>query len=126
VLPRGGPGRQPGPGPLRTASSRVALAADAAELLPILATTPPRDPFTDPFEAAEEPRPSLVIVEDGLGDAENDDQREALEANARVADVRVSLLGHATGSVMERYATVLSKGRFAAAYLAVGRGRVPG
>ena len=108
---------------VRTASGRVALAADAGELLPILAGVRPRDPFADPFEAAEEMRPTLVIVDDGLGDAENAEQRDALEGNARVMEVRVTTLAHTTGSVMERYATVLAKGMFAAAYLQIGLGR---
>lgn len=108
---------------VRTASGRVALAADAGELLPILAGVRPRDPFADPFEASEDARPTLVVVDDGLGDAENDEQRSALEENARVMDVRVTALAHTTGSVMERYATVLAKGLFAAAYLQIGLGR---
>ena len=108
---------------VRTASGRVALAADAGELLPILAGVRPRDPFADPFEAAEEARPTLVVVDDGLGDAENDEQREALEGNARTMDVRVTELAHTTGSTMERYATVLAKGLFAAAYLQIGLSR---
>ena len=108
---------------VRTASGRVALAADAGELLPILAGVRPRDPFADPFEGSEEARPTLVVVDDGLGDAENDEQRSALEENARVMDVRVTALAHTTGSVMERYATVLAKGLFAAAYLQIGLGR---
>lgn len=108
---------------VRTASGRVALAADAGELLPILAGVRARDPFADPFEASEEARPTLVVVDDGLGDPEHDEQREALEENARVMDVRVTALAHTTGSTMERYATVLGKGLFAAAYLQIGLGR---
>lgn len=108
---------------VRTATGKVALAADAAEILPILAATPPRDPFVDPVEASEEARPTLLIVEDGLGDEANDEQREALEGNARVADVRVSWLEQTSGSTMERYATVLARGLFAAAYLRIGLGR---
>ena len=108
---------------VRTASGRVALAADAGELLPILAGVRPRDPFADPFEGSQDARPTLVVVDDGLGDAENDEQREALEGNARVMDVRVTELAHTDGSTMERYATVLAKGLFAAAYLQIGLGR---
>ncbi len=108
---------------LRTASGRVALAADSSELLPLLASVRPRDPFADPFEGATEERPVLMIVDDGLGDAADDEQREALVTNARMADARMCTLGHAGGSAMERYATVLAKGRFAAAYLQIGLGR---
>lgn len=108
---------------VRAASGRVALAADAAALLPILAGTKPRDPFADPFEASEEARPTLVVIDDGYGDGATDEQREVLEENARIMDVRVSEIAHATGSTMERYATVLAKGLFAAAYLQIGLGR---
>lgn len=108
---------------VRTASGRVALAADARALLPLLAATPPRDPFADPVEESEDARPTLVVIEDGFGDEENDEEREALEENARVADVRTSVIGHTTGSTIERYATVLAKGLFAAAYLQIGLGR---
>ncbi len=112
---------------LRGASGRVALAADASELIPLLAQTQPRDPFSDPFEDnSDERRPSLVIVEDGLGDAASDEAREVLEHNAAAADVRVSHLAHETDSELVRYATVLQKGRFAAAYLAIGMGRAIG
>ncbi len=109
---------------VRSASGRVALAADAAELIPLLADAHPRDPFSDPFEEqAAERRPSLVIVEDGLGDAAADEERDILEEHARAAEIRVSHLEHAADSDVVRYATVLQKGRFAAAYLGIGLGR---
>lgn len=109
---------------VRTACGRVALAADADELRYIIASTRPRDPFADPFEAVDpEVRPTLVIVDDGLGDPEHDEQREILTENARVMDVRLTTLAQTTGSTMERYATVLAKGMFAAAYLQIGLGR---
>ena len=109
---------------LRTASGRLALAADADDLLPLLADAPRRDPFADPFSEGDVRRPSLVVVEDGQGDPGTDEQRESLEANARFGDVRTSVLEHAQGSVMERYVTVLQKGLFAAAYLRIGLDRV--
>lgn len=108
---------------LRTASGRVALAADATELLPLLADAPRRDPFSDPVEDGEVRRPSLVVVEDGQGDAGTDEQRAALEDNARYGEVRVCVLEHTQGSALERYVTVLQKGLFASAYLHVGLGR---
>ena len=109
---------------LRSASGRMALAADATELIPLLADTLPRDPFADPFDAdVPEPRPTLVVIEDGLGDAASDEARDILENNARAAEVRVSHLEHTTDADIVRYATVLQKGRFAAAYLGVGMGR---
>ena len=109
---------------VRSASGVIALAADASELIPLLAETQPRDPFADPFEEdSAERRPSLVIIEDGLGDAASEAAREILENNAGAAEVRVSYLEHDTGAEIVRYATVLQKGRFAAAYLAIGMGR---
>ncbi len=109
---------------LRAASGRVALAADASALVPILAQTNPRDPFSDPFEEEQgDRRPSLVVLEDGLGDEASDESRELLVNWAGSAEVRVSFLTHDHDSEMVRYATVLAKGLFAAAYLEVGMGR---
>lgn len=111
---------------LRAASGRVALAADAAELIPLLAESRPRDVFSDPFEdAVTDRRPSLVVVDDGLGDAASDEERDVLEHNARAGQVRVSYLQHTADSELVRYATLLQKGRFAAAYLGVAMGRTP-
>ncbi|HET9648493.1 MAG TPA: hypothetical protein VFP34_09710, partial [Microlunatus sp.] len=45
--------------------------------------------------------------------------RSAAERN----DVRVCVIEHASGSDVERYATLLQTGMFAAVYLAVGLGR---
>ncbi|WP_342371909.1 SIS domain-containing protein [Propioniciclava soli] len=112
---------------VRTASGRVALAADAGELLPLLAATPPRDPFADPFadpaDAGAPLRPTLVVVDDDLGDAETAEQRAALEQNAEAVDVRVSRVEQVSGEPLERYATVLATGLFAAAYLQIGLAR---
>lgn len=109
---------------VRAASGRVALAADAGALLPLIAGARPRDPFADPFESgADGVRPTLVVVDDGQADAAHDEQRAMLEENARLTDVRVSTLAHTQGSTMERYVTLLAQGLFAAAYLQIGLGR---
>jgi hypothetical protein len=108
---------------VRTASGRVALAADAGELLPILAAVDRRDPFADPVEGEWEDRPTLVIVDDGYDDETARGRRDALLANAEAADVRVTTIAAPTGSTLSRYATVLASGRFAAAYLQIGLGR---
>lgn len=111
---------------MRTATGRVAFAADASEIIGLLAETTPRDPFADPFTDLDaDRRPSLVIVDDGLGDAASDEAREVLEHNAAAAEVRVARLEHTTDADIVRYATVLQKGRFAAAYLGLGMGRRP-
>lgn len=108
---------------VRTASGRLALAADASELLPILTSVGRRDPFADPVDGYQEDRPTLVIVEDGHADADAVARREALAGYAEAADVRVSVIEASRGSALERYATVLATGRFAAAYLQLGLGR---
>lgn len=106
---------------VRSASGRIALAADAGEILPLLTSAHPRDPFADPFDGGDpDPRTTLVVVEDGLGDEGTDEDRRALEQSAHRGDVFVSRVAHETGEPLERYATVLAKGHFAAAYLQIG------
>ena len=109
---------------LRQASGRVVLSADAGALLPLVAAVPPRDPFADPFEETySERRLGLVMVDDGLDDESAAEERTRLTDTALRRDVLVSQLRHAQGGVMERYATVLQQGLFAAAYLQIGLGR---
>ncbi len=106
---------------VRAASGRVALAADASDLAPILLAAEPPDPFEDPFESGcERRRLSLVVVSDGMEDEATRQARTTLETNAAYAGVRVSSLEHGTGAALERYVTVLQRGRFAAAYLRLG------
>jgi len=110
---------------LRAASGRPALAADADELLPIVEATGPRDPFADPFEddVSADRRPTLLLLDDGNNEAIIRSDHERLLAAAERRDVRVCTIEHLTGSDVERYATVLQTGMFAAVYLAVGLGR---
>ncbi len=109
---------------LRQASGRVVLSADAGALLPLVAAVPPRDPFADPFEETyTERRLGLVLVDDGLDDEFAAEERDRLAETALRQDVTVSRLRHVQGGVMERYATVLQQGMFAAAYLQIGLGR---
>lgn len=110
---------------VRLASGQVALAADAVDLAPILLAVQPRDPFEDPFEDEFEAgfasrRLSLLIVDDGLESEAASADRITLQSNASYSGVRVSTLEHTSGSAMERYVTVLQRGRFAAAYLQLG------
>ena len=110
----------------RQASGRVGLSADSSELLPLLRQAAPLDPFADPFEeSAQERRPGLVLVDDGMDDEASEEARLRLERTAQAADIRVSRLSHTEDSVMERYSTVLLTGLFAAAYLQIGLGRTP-
>jgi Bacterial phospho-glucose isomerase C-terminal SIS domain len=110
---------------LRAASGRAALAADADELLPIVETAGPRDPFEDPFEdgAPADRRPTLMLLDDGNNEAIIRSDHERLLAAAELNDVRVCTIGHWTGSDVERYASLLHTGMYAAVYLAVGLGR---
>ncbi len=110
---------------LRAASGRAALAADADELLPILDSAAPRDPFADPFEDAvsADRRPCLVLLDDGNSDDLIRRDHTRLAAAAERNDVRVCRIAHSSGSDVERYATLLQTGMFAAVYLSVGLGR---
>jgi hypothetical protein len=111
---------------LRAASGRAALAADADALLPILDSTEPRDPFADPFTdgATADRRPALVMLDDGNNETLIRSDHVRLVAAAERNDVRVCPIAHWTGSDVERYATLLQTGMFAAVYLSVGLGRV--
>ena len=109
---------------VREASGRVALAADESELRPLITETPRRDPFADPVEEDAVARPSLVLIDDGMGDQEVVEQQERLRRYADAHDVRVSMLAELVGDELTRYATVLGRGLFAAAYLRIGLGRV--
>jgi hypothetical protein len=110
---------------LRAASGRAALAAEADDLVPILDAASPRDPFADPFEdvVQSDRRPTLVVLDDGNGDALVRAAQTRLTAAAERNDVRVCLVAHRTGSDVERYVTLLQTGMFASVYFAVGLGR---
>lgn len=110
---------------LRAASGRAALAADADDLLPILDSASPRDPFADPFEdvVLSDRRPTLVVMDDGNGDALVRAAQTRLTAAAERNDVRVCLVAHRRGSDVERYVTLLQTGMFASIYFAIGLGR---
>ncbi len=110
---------------LRAATGRAVLAADADELLPIVEAVDARDPFADPFEDVVSPdrRPGLLLVEDGNNDPLIRSDRARLVASAERDDVRVCVIEHLHGSEVERYATLLQTGMYAAVYLSVGLGR---
>jgi Bacterial phospho-glucose isomerase C-terminal region. len=108
---------------LRAASGRVVLSADAGALEPLLTTAPPRDPFADPFEEAMPlRRPGLVLIDDDRDDELAAEERDRLSRLAAAQDITVSRLIHTDGGAVERYASVLQQGLFAAAYLSVGLG----
>lgn len=110
---------------LRAASGRAALAADADELLPIIESAAPRDPFADPFTdvVPSDRRPCLVLLDDGNDDPHIRAAQTRLVAAADRNEIRVCKVVHRQGSDVERYATLLQTGMFGAVYLAVGLGR---
>ncbi len=110
---------------LRAATGRAALAADADALAPVVELVAPRDPFADPFVDAgsADRRPGLIILDDGNSAEPVRSAQARLKAAAERNDVRVCVIEHAAGSDVERYATLLQTGMFAAVYLAVGLGK---
>jgi hypothetical protein len=90
-----------------------------------LDSTGPRDPFADPFEdqVSVDRRPTWLLLDDGNTESLIRTDHQRLVASAERADVRVCTIAHRAGSDVERYATLLQTGMFAAVYLAVGLGR---
>jgi Bacterial phospho-glucose isomerase C-terminal SIS domain len=110
---------------LRAASGRAALAADVDALTTVIESAAPRDPFADPFEdvGSADRRPGLLVLDDGNTEELIRSARARLVSAAERNDVRVCVIQHSTGSEVERYATLLQTGMYAAVYLAVGLGR---
>jgi hypothetical protein len=108
---------------MRRATGRPALSADADHLMPVLAAATARDVFADPYD--DDPgsaRPSLLILDDGTQEASIREQRGRLTAMAENRGARVESIQAADGSETARYAALLSRGLYAAAYLGVGLG----
>lgn len=110
---------------MRQASGRAALAGDAEHLLPVVRSTPAHDVFEDPFagDAPEDPRPALVVLDDGSDSPAVREQRGRLAAEAEERGVRVETLTSTAPSGIACYASLLAQGRYAAAYLGIGLGR---
>lgn len=106
---------------LRKASGRVALAAEAGELMSVVQGAAERDLFADPFEERTETPPTLLFLDDRL--VEPSAHVEDLLEAAHARDIRVSRITRSEHSEVERYATMLQEGLFAASYLQVGLGR---
>ncbi|MGB2767707.1 MAG: hypothetical protein WBC14_11530, partial [Propionicimonas sp.] len=84
----------------------------------------PRDVFADPFEdTAPTTRPGLVMIDDDQDDEAAAEERAELTAVATSRDVLISRVAHTLGTPMERYASVLQQGLYAAAYLRIGLGQ---
>jgi hypothetical protein len=113
---------------MRQASGRTALAGDAEHLLPVVRSTPVHDVFDDPFaaDAPEDLRPALVVLDDGADSPAVREQRGRLVAEAQARGVRVESLTGTAPSEIACYASLLGQGRYAAAYLGLGLGRIAG
>ncbi|MDO9378607.1 MAG: SIS domain-containing protein [Nocardioidaceae bacterium] len=108
---------------VRAATGRAALADAADHLVPLLEQVAPRDLFADPFDDVPSPaRPVLVVVDDGADDPAVREDLGRLRAAAGSAGVRVEELAVDRGSELARYATLLTRGSYAAAYLGAALG----
>ncbi len=116
---------------VRRATGQQAMAADAEHLLPLLSAAPRKDVFADPFDGgghADPPRPAVVVLDDGADDALVRERRGRLLSEAARSGVAAHLVSAADGagwSGVARYAALLARGGWTAAYLAIGYGRVP-
>jgi len=106
---------------IRTTTGRPALATVSEQLLPLLESTAPQDVFADPFaDPVAEARPSLVVFDDGVDDADVRRERGEIVAAAQRARVRTEVIAsHAKGEV-STYSALMATGLYAATYLAVG------
>jgi hypothetical protein len=111
---------------IRRVSGRSSLAADADHLLPVLAKALPPDPFADPYESSSSTlQPALVILDDGTQESVVRVERGRLMTGAEAHGVRVKTLTCDHGPDIARYASLLSQGSYAAAFLGVGLGSGP-
>ena len=109
---------------LRAACGRAAIAGTDQQLVPLLENAPEEDLFADPFEGEiGQPRPSLLVLDDGVEGATVEAARDRVLAAAEKGRVRIHTVRAADGPSVGRFAALLATGRFAAAYLAMGLGR---
>jgi hypothetical protein len=106
---------------LRRATGRSAIAGDAEHLLPVIEAARVRDVFADPVDGVVgDPRPGLLVLDDGDEDPVVVDQRKRLVQEADRRGVRVEIVSCSGEEEMARYASLLLQGRYAAEYLRVG------
>ena len=108
---------------IRRATGRGALAGDAQHLLPVIAGARVRDIFEDPFmdeSRQDEPRPVLLVLDDGSSDAVAREQRGQLLAEAGRRGVRVETISTHAPSEVARYASLVLEGTYVAEYLRLG------
>jgi len=110
---------------VRRTSGRPALAADAGHLLPVLEATRDRDLFADPFDDAvgQLMRSGLLVLDDGTEEASIRADRGHLTAVAAAHNVHTQTIDAMEGPEMARYASLLTTGSYAAAYLGIGLAR---
>jgi hypothetical protein len=106
---------------IRRASGQSAIAGDAEHLLPLIEAAKPRDVFDDPFAGGGgEPRPVLLIFDDGADDPVVREDRGRLQAAAAEHGVRVETVSTDAGTEVARYASLVLSGRYGAEYLRLG------
>ncbi|HJE51601.1 MAG TPA: hypothetical protein K8V15_06450 [Tessaracoccus flavescens] len=109
---------------VRRACGRPALAADASELMTLLAAVERRDPFADPFDGEGDVQPMLVLLDDDKLTDQLRTVAEELNSLAESVGVRVARLSSGDsefgGSDVERYVTLLQRGLYGAQYLEIG------
>ncbi|MFC6154470.1 SIS domain-containing protein [Nocardioides yefusunii] len=110
---------------LRHATGHSAIAGETHQLLPVLESAPQRDLFDDPWDDPDAPSlliPSLLLLDDGADDERAAAERAQLVRAAHSRRIRVETItceqGRAGG--VARYSSLLSQGRYAAAYLNLG------
>src|SRR4029079_2246416 len=92
---------------IRRASGRSAVAGDAEHLLPLIEASRPRDVFDDPFaEGGSEPRPMLLIFDDGADDPVVHEDRGRLRDAAAAHGVRVETVTAVGDTEVARYASL--------------------
>jgi hypothetical protein len=106
---------------IRRASRRTAIAGDAEHLMPLIEAARPRDVFDDPFAGSTgDPRPVLLVFDDGADDPVVREDRGRLRAAAAEHGVRVETVTTEGETEVARYASLVLSGRYAAEYLRLG------
>jgi hypothetical protein len=106
---------------IRRASGRSAVAGDAEHLLPLIEASRPHDVFDDPFSGdGGEPRPMLLVFDDGADDPVVREDRGRLQAAAAEHGVRVETVTTEADTEVARYASLVLNGRYGAEYLRLG------
>ena len=110
---------------LRQATGHSAIAGEVEQLLPVLESAPERNLFDDPLDdpdGASLLTPSLLVLDDGVNDVRVHAERDRLVQVAQTRRIRVETITcqHGPEGGVARYASLLSQGRYAAAYLQLG------